>query len=266
METLTHSVYECTLAVEAHMICDLLARNGISSNVDGEFLAGAGGELPLGNTIKVRVDPLRAVEARAVISEWERLQPPEPIPPPPRSTWRSPLWFLGGILAGGAVMFLALRTPYSGESADLNGDGVVDEKYHYTGQVIDRVEYDRNADGKIDARWINDMYGVPEKFEGDDDFDGRFEWKTDAVRGWSVRSEQDADGDGRPERVFRLSLGVMHTEDIYDEAGTRVVVRQHFDNARLVAREFDKDGDGVFERRVEFDRFGEPLPVQSAGP
>jgi len=76
MEDLREKVYECTFAFEAHMICDLLARAGISSRVDGEFLAGAIGELPLGSAIKVRVDPSRAAEAREVIDEWERLQPP----------------------------------------------------------------------------------------------------------------------------------------------------------------------------------------------
>ena len=76
MEDLREKVYECTFAVEAHMICDLLARAGISARVDGEFLAGAGGELPLGSNVKVRVDPARAAEAREVIDEWERLQPP----------------------------------------------------------------------------------------------------------------------------------------------------------------------------------------------
>ena len=45
MEDLREKVYECTLAVEAHMICDLLARAGISARVVGEFLAGPGGEL-----------------------------------------------------------------------------------------------------------------------------------------------------------------------------------------------------------------------------
>jgi hypothetical protein len=54
--------------------------------------------------------------------------------------------------------------------------------------------------------------------------------------------------------------GVLHTIEIYDEGGIRVVAREHIDNSRLVASEFDKDGDGVFERRVEYDRFGEPLP------
>ena len=76
MEDLREKVYECTFAVEAHMICDLLARAGISARVDGELLAGAIGELPLGSNIKVRVDPSRTAEAREVIDEWERLQPP----------------------------------------------------------------------------------------------------------------------------------------------------------------------------------------------
>jgi hypothetical protein len=113
MENLRESVYECSFAVEAHMICDLLAQAGISSRVDGEFLAGAGGELPVGSNIKVRVDPSRAAEARTVIDEWERMQPPEPVStlPPRRSDWKSPLWFIAGIAVGGAVMFLAMRTP-----------------------------------------------------------------------------------------------------------------------------------------------------------
>jgi hypothetical protein len=71
MENLTEKVFECTLPVEAHMICDLLARAGISARVDGEFLAGAGGDLPLGNSVKVRVDPARAAEgASARIASW----------------------------------------------------------------------------------------------------------------------------------------------------------------------------------------------------
>lgn len=75
MEQLTERVYECSLAVEAHMICDLLSRAGISARVEGEFLQGAAGDLPLGNTVKVRVDPARAAEAREVIADWEKLQP-----------------------------------------------------------------------------------------------------------------------------------------------------------------------------------------------
>jgi len=75
MENLVEKVYECTFAVEARMICDLLSQAGISARVEGEFLQSAAGEIPVGNIVKVRVDPARAAEAREFIAEWEKLQP-----------------------------------------------------------------------------------------------------------------------------------------------------------------------------------------------
>jgi hypothetical protein len=260
MEDLREKVYECTLAVEAHMICDLLARAGISARVDGEFLAGAGGDLPLGNTIKVRVDPARAVEAREVIDEWERIQPPpEPGVSPPRSPMRSPLWFFTGLLVGGAILFIAFRTPYVGSQADFDGDGMSDEIYYYSGSTLDLVEYDRNADGKIDARWISNIKGVAIRHEADDDFDGRFEWYSVAEGGQTVTSTLDSNGDGRPDSMTHFQHGVVRSLEIYDEPGRRIVARQHFvDGAWHDATEFDADGDGVFERRVEYDRYGDP--------
>jgi hypothetical protein len=266
MQNLSESVYECTLAVEAHMICDLLARAGISARVDGEFLAGAGGELPLGSTIKVRVEPTRAAEARAVIDDWEKLQPPpDPNPAPARgSSWRSPLWFMAGLIVGGAVIFLALRSPVTREGVDYDGDGTTDETYIYAGQRVDTIEYDRNADGKVDARWVNDAYQVPKRFDRDDDFDGVFEWRGEMERGWVAQDVMDADENGRPELIAHYLHGVLRTIDVYHAEGRRVVVREHYENQRLTAREVDQDGDGVFERRVELDAHGEPITEGAA--
>lgn len=259
MENLTEKVYECTLAVEAHMICDLLARAGISARVDGEFLAGAGGELPLGNTVRVRVDPSRAAEAREVIDEWERLQPPkDAAPPPKRSSWRSPLWFVCGAVVGGSLVYLGLRTPILEDPVDYDEDGIVDETYVYAGKTLKAIEYDRNGDRKIDARWIHDLRGIPSRFERDEDFDGHFEWQGEVQRGWVTRDVQDANDDGEPEQVVRSIFGVIRTIDIYDDAGEHVVVREHFDGGRIQSSEFDKEGDGTFERRIEYNRFGEP--------
>jgi len=259
MEDLREKVYECTLAVEAHMICDLLARAGISARVDGEFLAGAGGDLPLGSTIKVRVDPSRAVEAREVIDEWERTQPPpDPGAQPPKSRTRSPLWFFAGMLAGGAIAFFVLRTPYTRSGVDFDRNGVDDEIYHYRGGVLDLVEYDRNGDGKIDARWLSDVHGMPDDYLGDDDFDGQFEVKGEAARGQTIKTTLDLNGDGRPDFVSHLLNGVLSTIDVYDEDGKRIVARQNFADGWNHFTEFDDDGDGNFERRVDYDRFGEP--------
>jgi hypothetical protein len=259
MEDLREKVYECTLAVEAHMICDLLARAGISARVDGEFLAGAGGELPLGSNVKVRVDPARAAEAREVIDEWERLQPPpEPAAIRPRSSLRSPAFFLAGLLAGGVIAFIGLRSPSTETRSDFNGDGIDDEIYHYNGNVMSRIDMDRNADRKIDARWIYDIRGAPMRYEGDDDFDGFFEWKCDAEGGQIVIARLDFNGDGRPDAVTHVQHGVDRSADVYDETGQRIVAKQIFVGALNTYTEFDSDGDGVFERRVDYDRYGEP--------
>jgi len=70
---------------------------------------------------QVRVDPARAAEAREVIDEGERLQPPpEPTAIAPRSRFRSPLFFLAGLLAGGVLVFLALKPVATLSSADSN--------------------------------------------------------------------------------------------------------------------------------------------------
>lgn len=94
------------------MVCDLLSQAGVSARVDGAFLSGAGGELPLGNTVRVRVDPSRAAEAREVIAEWEQLQPAEPTAPTSSAARpRILMWFMLGAIAGGTLVFVMLKMP-----------------------------------------------------------------------------------------------------------------------------------------------------------
>ena len=237
MEHLTEKVYECSLAVEAHMICDLLSRAGISARIEGEFLQTGGGELPLGNLVKVRVDPSRAAEAREVIADWEKLQPSEPVAVPAaklaRFSWA--MWLLGGMFVGSALTFATLAS----------------QRRHST-------ELDRNHDGRIDIRWHYGLDRLTDWIEEDNDFDGRFEWRRDQESGSPVRSQLDADGDGRPERVGRYYQGVLAEMDYYFASGGRVVKREHYKAGLLDWAEFDDDGDGVFERRVEYDAHAEP--------
>jgi len=258
MENLSEKVYECTLTVEAHMICDLLARGGVSARVDGEFLTGAGGDLPLGNTVKVRVDPARAAEAREIIADWEKLQPPEPIQPVRRSSWNSPLWFVAGILVGGGIFYLAFTSPSTASGADYDGDGVDEEVYHFEGNTLRMTDYDRNADGKVDARWSTNFRGVPTQYTADDNFDGYFESTSDAKNGQVVTATLDENGDGRPDAISHYSHGVIASIDVYDDAGNRVVAREKYTDGWHTSTDFDMDGNGVFERRVDYDRFGNP--------
>ena len=257
MENLSEKVYECTLGVEAHMICDLLARAGISARVDGEFLQGAAGELPLGSGIKVRVAPENAAEARAVIDEWEKTQPPpEPAAPARRPPWRSPLWFVLGFLMGGAVIAYAMRSPATSTGVDYDGDGDFEITYHYAGTTITSTEIDRNNDGRVDARWLFDMQGIERSFEADDDFDGRFEWQAEVERGELHTSRRDADGDGVADEIWHAENGVLRGIDYFDGRG--LVSRHQHEHGRRISADFDRDGDGTFEQHVEFDRFDMP--------
>jgi hypothetical protein len=253
MENLSEKVYECTLAVEAHMVCDLLSQAGISARVDGEFLQTGGGELPLGNLVKVRVAPTRAAEAREVIAEWEKSQPPGGATPPlNRTPLAAPLLLLFGALAGGAAVAL-LYSQSSSMGIDYDRDGRADTVYRYSGQRHTDTEMDRNFDGKPDARWTFDWNGFEEHYEADDDFDGRFEWQSEVEDGNVKRSVLDVDGDGRPERVSQFRNGVLASQDYYFASGGRIVKREFFVAGLLESAEFDDDGDGRFERRVHYD-------------
>lgn len=265
MENLTQKVYECTLAVEAHMVCDLLGQAGISARVDGAFLSGVGGELPLGNTVKVRVAPERAAEAREVIADWEKQQTGDSVPPvtaQPRVKALS--WFAVGALVGGAFAFVMVNMTtrdddiVSASGVDYNGDGHNDVVYYSVGSVPSQTTFDRNFDGAYDTHWIFDSQGRETHYEADDNFDGRFEWQAEVVNGEIKRNVLDTDGDGRPEQIWHNVNGVLTGIDYYFASG-RIVKREFYQAGLLDSAEYDDDGDGVFERRIRFDSHAEPI-------
>lgn len=143
------------------MICDLLARAGISARVDGEFLAGAGGELPLGSTISVRVDPSRAAEAREVIDEWQKLQPLDPTPATARAPLRGPLWFFIGAVCGAWFAYLGLKTPVTKvEIYDESETRIVARQNFADGRLVS-IDLDHDGDGDFERHVEIDRFGLP---------------------------------------------------------------------------------------------------------
>ena len=196
------------------MICDLLSQAGISARVDGEFLQSARWRMPLGNAVKVRVDPARAAEAREVIAEWEKiaarrsdrrsgdndlaLQVAAVVPRRARRwAWSLPS---SGSCTGGSMAVASTTTAMDATKS----------QYYYKGDDCRAwTTHDRNDDGKVDARWNFDVKGY-RAYEADDDFDGRFEWQLRRRRSArSVAHVLDADGDGRPEQVWHFVNGVL---------------------------------------------------------
>ena len=262
MENLNEKVYECTLAVEAHMICDLLSQAGIPAQVVGAFLSGAGGELPLGNTVKVCVAPERAVEARQVIAEWEKLQTGDVVPPvTAQGRVRGLFWFGVGMVCGavGAIVAMSMLKQPSITGVDYNGDGRDDTVHMQIGSLPGMTTMDRNLDGVYDVQWNFDSKGFESTMIADDDFDGRFEWSSEIENGEIYRSFLDADGDERPEQVWNFEHGVICRIDYYFASGGRIVKHEFYKAGLLDAADYDDDGDGVFERRVKFDNHADPV-------
>ena len=96
-----------------------------------------------------------------------------------------------------------------GVKIDRNYDGVVDRTEFYDDQgVIQRVEADSDADGKIDE-WVAYEKGVATKGEKDLNKDG----KPDTamiydIKGVIVRTETDANGDSKVDEWVYYADGV----------------------------------------------------------
>jgi hypothetical protein len=250
------TVYEANLAVDAYIIRDLLERAGIPAQVAGEHLQSGVGELPM-SQVRVVVHPDHADEARRVIAEWERQTPAPSAPPRSRWSW-APFTFVIGGAMGFAAAWAVFNHPVTSDGIDYDDDGVHEETFHYAGTKTTRIELDRNGDRRIDGRWLYDTHGLAKSWEADDDFDGRFEVRAELERGQFSTYNVDREGDGRPNTVIRYRNGVATERDLLDPATARVVKRQRFDGDLLSSAEIDADGDGQFERRIEYDQFEEP--------
>jgi len=254
------TVFEASLALEAHLVRDLLERAGIPSHMEGEYLQGAAGELPLGNLVRVRVTSERAAEAREVIAEWEKKQPADPQPPARKKGSWAPYTFFLGCFLGLFAAWIHYNTPISERGVDYDGDGTLDERYVYDGERLVAQDLDRNSDGRADVRYEYDSHGLVKEAFIDDDFDQRFETHQQMVRGQPHISESDLDGDGFAEIVYRYRNGVATEGEFISPKSRAVLKRSHLRGGWLVAADFDADGDAKFERHVEYDEMGDPKP------
>ena len=65
------SVYQAENGIEAHMIKDLLAQEGVNAEIKGEYLQGGVGEIQAMGIVSVWVSDPDLYSARQVISQWE---------------------------------------------------------------------------------------------------------------------------------------------------------------------------------------------------
>lgn len=288
-------VYRAAHSVDAQLVRNLLAQEGIQAFVFGAALEAGAGDLPAGGTVRLEVADQEAARARSIIEEWQAtaVPPSEDDEEPTDSDFgdddapehvedgnayrplnqRKPrsagagtaaivVALVIGALLGAAATAIAMQPNTSEEHADYNDDGIADERLIYEGEKLVRVESDRNIDGKPDMVIEYDARGLPTISRQDADFNDSYETEETYRDGlWAGRSV-DYDGDGAPEHQQIARRGVLAVEEWLDGQG-RVIKRNFYTGGRLTGGEIDSDGNGELDTSRLYDARGE---IQSSGP
>jgi hypothetical protein len=259
-------IYEAANNVEAHMILHMLEDAGLQAHIQGEHLQSGAGELPLGGLVAVAVADEDAPAAIRLIREWEARNPTPVDAQQTRAANRNfygpfAALIVGGLLGGGIVWSLH-HGPDASDGLDWNDDGTIDHRAYYDGRTLDRVEVDRNFDGKTDSVEHYGLDGWIRSIESDDDFDGRFESTTSYRDGQAVEWRIDYSGDGAPDHRLTLKHGVSHTYEYLNSSG-QVVKRVEYRGSKTDSAQLDLDADGKWERSYRLDRYDEPTDIKT---
>lgn len=252
------TLYHASSAVEAHMLCDLLKREGIVAHIHGEHLQGAMGELPAAGLVRLVVDEPDFDRARELVERWDAEQPSQPSARPPPTRSRTFAMFLMGLALGVGATAAFFRSAVTAEGIDHNRDGLLDERWVYapSGGLL-RAEYDRNLDGKIDHRAYYDRRGLVESAESDDNFDGAFETQVRFRFGSVETSVADSDGDGYRDLRSNYNSGVIASTEYLNPATGLPLRVESFTLGKLVKADVDTDKDGSLDTRITYTPLGE---------
>lgn len=269
-------VYQSTNVADLYVLRDLLAQADIPAHVQGEFLRGGIGELPADTPVSLAVADAQADAARAIVLDWERSRPEDDAEDAAEETAAASqvpasrggsgfavvAAFLLGAFSSGAIVWAIYNHPAEGPARDFDGDGNIDERVILAGDRIDRVEYDRNHDGKVDRIVYYARDHLPDHAEFDSDFDGRFEGSERYDENEPVEWSHDRDGDGVIELRAVYVNGVIAKEETFDKHA-RITRTVQFRGGVPVSGEFDSDGDGVLDTARTYDARGEIVASKS---
>lgn len=253
------TVYKASNSLEAQMIRDLLIRAGLQAELEGFYLQGGVGELQANDIVRVIVPDEETANARQIISEWEATEPETPTPEPSPRSGVGIGAFIVGVAFGMAGMYWFYTTPVTSDGIDYDGDGSLDEIWHYQGGRIAKSETDRDRDGNVDVVTHFDHRGLIDYSLADEDLNGTFETEYRYNNGNLKERISDLNGDSRPDYRERFVFGVLHQAAIdWNEDGTPRTLR-HYSPFQLTSAEYDVDGDGNYDRKVRYNRYGQPI-------
>ena len=253
---LMKSVYEASTSLDAHMILNLLVQEGIEGRVDGEYLPGGVGELQAINLVRVMVDESDYERATQIIKNWEAIETDKEEIAKKRKSSRASIFIVGAVIGGGLI-YWAYNSPVTEDGIDMNGDGILDEKWIYKDHRISRTEVDRNFDGNVDVVYYFDRRGILKESKQDDNFDGIFESVFKFNNGLTQTQDSDLNQDGNIDYRAQFKHGNIDEIVILGEGQDSRRKRQKFKMGKLVSAEYDSNGDGNYDIEYNYDYFEE---------
>lgn len=259
---LMKSIYEASTTLDAHMVLNLLEQEGIQGRVDGEYLPGGVGELQAINLVRVMVDEADYERAAQVIKAWEAIEVDKEERLINKSSNGVSVFLIGAVIGGGLI-YWAYNSPVTEDGIDMNGDGVLDEKWIYKDNRISRTEVDRNFDGNVDVIYNFDRKGILKQSKQDDNFDGIFESVFKFENGLTQTQESDLNQDGNIDHKAQFRYGNIDEIIILGEGQDFRKKRQKFNMGKLIAAEYDTNGDGSYDIEYAYDYFEEVKTISN---
>jgi len=253
---LMKSIYEASTTLDAHMVLNLLEQEGVQGRVDGEYLPGGVGELQAINLVRVMVDEADYERAAQVIKVWEAIEVDKEERFKNKSSNGVSVFLIGAVIGGGLI-YWAYNSPVTEDGIDMNGDGVLDEKWIYKDNRISRTEVDRNFDGNVDVIYNFDRKGILKQSKQDDNFDGIFESVFKFENGLTQTQESDLNQDGNIDHKAQFRYGNIDEIIILGEGQDFRKKRQKFNMGKLISSEYDTNGDGSYDIEYDYDYFEE---------
>ncbi|OYV07376.1 MAG: hypothetical protein CFE26_01360 [Verrucomicrobiales bacterium VVV1] len=227
-------VKRCATLEDAYMIKNLLESGGVGADILDEATASTAPYLLISSGIRVTVADEDADAAREILG-----LPAEP-EAPVRTSGGIP--WLAVLIAGIALVTLISYARQDRHPADPQ-----------------KIDEDRNGDGKSDLRTTYDDSNRPVLTLVDDNFDGRWDTRVEYENGIESKATSDLDHDGTFDSDIRYNQGVPSTELVTPGGEGNPLFRKVFKNGVLESRWEDADRDGAWDQRIDFDAMGREL-------
>ncbi len=224
-------VKRCASLEDAYMVKNLLEASGVGADILDEATASTAPYLLVSSGIRVTVADEDALAAREILG-----LPAEPEPPVGKS---GGIPWLAVLMAGIALVTLI---SYARQGRHPSEPQKVDE--------------DRNGDGKADIRTTFDDSNRPLLTLEDGNFDGRWDTRIEYENGIESKATSDLDHDGNFDSVMSYQQGMLVSELVTPGGVGNPLFRKVFKNGVLESRWEDTDRDGAWDQRIDFDAMG----------